>query len=82
MECAVGNTSVSNNATGFSAVPAGFHNGSSFYESGNYAKFWSSTEYSSSLAYGRTIYYNNASVYSDFNNYGKDYGISVRCLRD
>lgn len=67
-------------ATGFSAVPAGYHNGSSFLTSGSYAYFWSSTEYSSSNAYYRYLYYDNAFVYSD-NNF-KSYGSSVRCLRD
>ena len=78
--CAVGNTPASNNATGFSAVPAGSHYGSSFDFSGNRASFWSSTEYSSSDAYYRNLYYNNAYVRS--NNDGKYGGYSVRCLRD
>ena len=78
--CAVGNTPASNNATGFSAVPAGYHYGSSFDNSGSYAYFWSSTEYSSSDAYGRGLRYNSASVYSNLNY--KSYGYSVRCLRD
>lgn len=85
--CAVGNTPSSNNATGFSALPAGSHYGSSFSNSGNIARFWSSTEYSSSNAYYRYIGYNTASVYSnnDYINYNydrKNYGYSVRCLRD
>ena len=78
--CCVGNNQSTNNATGFSAVPAGYHYGSSFYNSGSYAYFWSSTEYSSSNAYGRGLDYNNAGVGS----YGssKSDGYSVRCLRD
>ena len=79
-QCAVGNTPASNNATGFSAVPAGFHTGSSFNYSGSDAYFWSSTEYSSSNAYNRTLYYNSYYVYSC--NYTKSCGCSVRCLRD
>lgn len=78
--CAVGNTPASNNATGFGAVPAGTHNGSSFNYSGYDADFWSSTEYGSSTAYSRTLNYNYATVGS---GYGYKYcGYSVRCLRD
>ena len=78
--CAVGNTPSSNNATGFSALPAGNHYGSSFNGSGNYAYFWSSTEYSSSSAYNRTLIYSNANVHSGYSI--KSLGYSVRCLRD
>ena len=78
--CAVGNTPASNNATGFSAVPAGYHYGSSFGNSGNFAHFWSSTEYNSSYAYGRYLGYGSANVYSNY--YNKSNGYSVRCIRD
>lgn len=78
--CAVGNTPSSNNSTGFSALPAGLFNSSSYYGSGNYAYFWSSTEYSSSTAFGRSLFYNDAYVNSY--NYNKNCGFSVRCLRD
>ena len=79
-QCAVGNTPASNNATGFSAVPAGYRLGSSFNNSGGNAIFWSSTESSSSYAYARYLNYNSAGVYS--NTGSKSYGYSVRCLRD
>ena len=78
--CVVGNDPSTNNATGFSAVPAGDHYGSSFYNSGSLANFWSSTEYSSSDAYNRGLFYSTASVGS-FDNH-KSGGYSVRCLRD
>ncbi len=79
-QCAVGNTPASNNATGFSAVPAGYHFNSSFNYSGFYAYFWSSTEYDSSYASDRGLYYNSADV-GGLHSY-KDSGCSVRCLRD
>ena len=79
-QCAVGNTPAGNNATGFSAVPAGYHYGSSFGDSGNCAYFWSSTEYHSSSVYSRYLFYYNAFVYS-YSNF-KSNGYSVRCLRD
>ena len=79
--CATGNNQSVNNATGFSAVPAGYF-GSSFNYSGRRACFWSSTEseYGSSYAYLRYLDYNYASVSSYTNP--KSYGYSVRCLRD
>ncbi len=81
-QCQVGNMPASNNVTGFSAVPAGRHNGSSFNNSGNYTIFWSSTEYDSdsSIAYYRGLYCNEANVRSNASIKGNGY--SVRCLRD
>ena len=80
-ECCPGDQSVTaNNATGFSAVPAGYCNGSSFFYAGNDAYFWSATQGSSYGAYYRGLYYNSAYV-SRGGDY-KNYGFSVRCLRD
>ncbi len=67
----------------FSAVPAGCcYDGSSFYDAGNYARFWSSSqnESNSNNAYNRNLNYNNANV--NRNNNNKNNGFSVRCLRD
>ena len=77
--CDVGNRPSSNNATGFSAVPAGGYYGIYNYFGYN-ANFWSATENFSSYAYSRHIYYSNANVYRYY--YSKDYGFSVRCLRN
>jgi hypothetical protein len=44
------------------------------------ANIWSSTEYSNSNAYYRGLCFNDVGVDSD--NYGKNYGYSVRRLRD
>jgi uncharacterized protein (TIGR02145 family) len=79
--CAVGNTLTANNATGFSAVPAGGCVGSSFNGAGGYAGFWSSTQLlSSGYASYRDLDYGNARVYGT--SIGKNDGSSVRCLRD
>ena len=78
--CAVGYNPITNNATGFSARPAGLYirwYGDSF---GKYAVFWSATQYSSSNAYGCYLYYDIASVNRN-GNY-KFYGYSVRCVRN
>ena len=69
----------SNNTTGFSAVPAGRYYGS-FDDFGPFAYFWSATQYDSNLAYSRFLDYLDASVYRRY--YNKNYGVSVRCVRD
>ena len=77
--CPVGNNPSTNNTTGFTALPAGYY----YYscnDFGNNASFWSTTESSSSNAYGRDLYYNSACIH-EFNG-SKSYGSSVRCLRD
>ena len=70
-------------AFGFSALPAGgrFYGGG--YDAEGYiANFWSSTEYDSDRAYSMYLdsYYD--SDYASLGNYYKDYGRSVRCLKD
>jgi len=80
-ECTPGDQSVTaNNATGFSAVPAGDCNGSSFNRADIYANFWSSTQDVSFSAWYRALYYGGAYVFRYYG--GKNYGFSVRCLRD
>ena len=69
-----------NNATGFSAVPAGNCYGSLFYSAGNYAEFGSSTQYGSGDAWYRCLDRSSADV--NRSSSGKNEGFSVRCLRD
>ena len=78
--CAVGNNPSANNATGFSARPAGYYNGGIYYYFGNRAGFWSATQSNSNYAYNRFLYYNYADV--NRSNYYKNYGYSVRCVRN
>jgi uncharacterized protein (TIGR02145 family) len=77
--CAVGNNPSTNNATGFSALPAGGYNGG-YNSFGNGAVFWSATEYNDYRAYYRDLNFNSALVYRYYNI--KNLGISVRCVRD
>lgn len=81
-ENAAGNyANAERNDSGFSAVPAGYFAVSFFLCSGDYAYFWSSSQNSSSDAWDRGLNYDNAGVYR--NEYGfKNYGFSVRCVRD
>ena len=65
----------------FSALPAGNRYKDGGYYSGGYdAYFWSSAEYTSDDAYDMNLYYDydNAFLFSSY----KDYGFSVRCLKD
>ena len=78
--CAVGNAPTSNNASGFSAVPAGRWN-DGFDYAGDDACFWSSTEYDGAgFVWSRYLYYNNAGVSRGYSH--RIVGFSVRCLRD
>ena len=68
---------------GFAALPAGHRNYDGYYYSeGDYANFWSSTEYDndSYFAYCMFLYYENGGAYLDGND--KYRGFSVRCLKD
>lgn len=77
--CAVGNTPSGNNATGFSALPAGFYDVICDFFGSN-ATFWSATEGDDNYAYYRSLGYNYALV--NRGDYLKDNGFSVRCVRD
>jgi uncharacterized protein (TIGR02145 family) len=79
---AVGNTDypAKRNATGFSALPAGYrYYTGAFSGATGGAYFWSTTE-SSSWAWDRSIYFSTSTV--DKVGYNKVSGLSVRCLKD
>ncbi len=80
--CRVGYNPSANNATGFSALPAGIFEFDDYYDFGDYANFWSTTEYlyNSGRPYDRSLGYNSSLVDRDYGF--KYYGFSVRCLRD
>ena len=68
-------------AYAFSALPAGNRsNDGNFDNEGNYADFWSSTELNSNGAYSMGLNYDGdgAGLYGIL----KNYGFSVRCLKD
>ena len=77
--CAVGNNPSANNATGFSARPAGIYSGN-YYHFGHLANFWSATQYNSGKAYGRSLQSDKANVI--WGHTTKDDGYSVRCIRN
>ena len=69
------------NTSGFSALLAGyrFFDGRFLYL-GYYTYFWSSSEYDAAYAYFLTLYYDDS--YISLSNNRKDYGFSVRCVKD
>ena len=68
-------------AYSFSALPAGYrdYDGNFKYE-GYDASFWSSTEGGSDYAYDMYLYYIDGYAY--LSGYYKDFGFSVRCVKD
>jgi uncharacterized protein (TIGR02145 family) len=69
------------NSSGFSGLPAGCcSNGGTFYDIGTNGIWWSSSEFNSSIAWYRNLYYNGG--LANRLNYSKKNGFSVRCLRD
>lgn len=70
---------------GFSALPAGYrdvYDGSSeFWNGGLHALFWSNAEYNSLDVEYMDLDYYNEWVFYHFSQY-KNYGLSVRCLKD
>ncbi|MCR4737823.1 MAG: T9SS type A sorting domain-containing protein [Bacteroidales bacterium] len=80
--CCPGNQSqYANNTTGFSVIPAGGCNGSLFVPAGTYARFWTSTDSS----YPGDSYYrafSNDYAEVDRHTWPRQYGMSVRCIRN
>ena len=69
------------NETGFTALPSGNRSTTGVYDFiGLTGYWWSSSEYSTTSAYYRLMYYNYGTVGETF--YYKRNGFSVRCLRD
>ena len=79
--CAPCTNPISNNATGFTAIPAGIYTGS--YIAG-VSSFWTSTQsnYNYSHSHYRKVAYNLATVMGENGHLPKGQGFSVRCLRD
>lgn len=76
--CSPGHLPSQNNASGFSALPAGDYHGGNYYGFGSYTNFWSATGNHDNYAYSRYLYSNYAIV--DRYYYHKYYGFSVRCV--
>ena len=71
------------NTSGFSALLAGVRDTNGyFYYLSYHALFWSSTEYTPTGAYYMGLNYNYGYVYLNYSYSLRDYGYSVRCLKD
>lgn len=69
------------NSSGFSGLPGGYCFGSgSFANVGEFGRWWSSSENFSGVAWGRYLISGSGNV--NYENVDKEYGLSVRCLRD
>ncbi|MBI5184526.1 MAG: chitobiase/beta-hexosaminidase C-terminal domain-containing protein [Nitrospinae bacterium] len=74
------NTSA-DNSSGFTALPGGYrYYDGSFYLFGYYGNWWSATEFSSTDAWDRLLYYDYGYVSRYYSS--KNYGFSVRCVGD
>ena len=78
---ALWSTNTGTDVYGFSVLPAGYrlYDGT-FYDLGDLAYFWSSSEYDASYAWPRYFNYTIASVYRGYD--GKSNGLSLRCLQN
>jgi uncharacterized protein (TIGR02145 family) len=74
------NTGASNES-GFSGLPGGYRNANGdFANVFYYGTYWSSTELNFDLATHHTLHYSNTVLFED--NHDKNYGHSVRCVKD
>jgi uncharacterized protein (TIGR02145 family) len=67
------------NTSGFSAFLAGVRE-SRFEDLGYYAFFWSSTEHDAAYAYSMVLNYNDDNIILSYRF--KDFGFSIRCIKD
>ena len=79
--CYVGWNVSTNNGTRFSAMPMGYWNGS-FNDVHRGANYWTSTQYQNDVSYAHHRYFSYSSSYAGNSYTNKNYGLSVRCLRD
>jgi len=78
---AVGNDLTKNNKSGFTALSAGYRwSDGTFTTIGDYSTWWSTTESSTTYAWGRFLNYDF--YYLNRDQCKKNYGFSVRCLKD
>jgi uncharacterized protein (TIGR02145 family) len=75
------NTGASNES-GFTALPGGFRMENGFGFKGEMTYWWSSTEYTSTTAWTRCVYYMSGSLSKDKTGPLKSGGISVRCVKN
>lgn len=79
---AIGNNISANNQSGFSALPSGCRQSDgSFQRNGDFASWWSATQFDTLLAWSRNLGYDQAEFFRMNDNY-TTCGFSVRLVRD
>lgn len=69
------------NQSGFTGLPAGYRNtNGTFNDVGYHGDWWSSSEYFTNIAWARYLIYNGSTAGRLDGN--KEYGFSVRCVKD
>jgi uncharacterized protein (TIGR02145 family) len=69
------------NTSGFTAIPGGYRNHEGYFINiGKNALFWTSTEFNSTNIWFRNVIGSIPDVYAP--NYAKDFGLSIRCIKD
>lgn len=71
------------NSSGFSALPSGNRNpAGTFKMLGYHIMIWTSTEYDDNHAWTMMLDMTQSGILRDYTGVTKDYGISVRCVKD
>jgi uncharacterized protein (TIGR02145 family) len=77
----IGNNQMSNNSSGFTALPGGYFGyGNAYYGIGDYCYWWSSPDNAINNAWYRSLFFGSNSLYRSQGK--KSYCFSVRCVRD
>jgi uncharacterized protein (TIGR02145 family) len=67
--------------SGFTALPAGFRSNLKYFTGlGGYTTWWCSTEYDNRIAWSRELDFDYTNLIRDY--YLKDYGFSIRCVKN
>ena len=77
----IGNNQSENNSSGFTALPGGYRFGNGWFENVGAGNWWSATEYGGiPTSWWRSLHYMSTDVGRA--NFGKVYGMSVRCVKN
>lgn len=68
------------NSSGFTALPSGYFDGSSFNYLNQNAMYWSSTEFDANNSYARILSFDGPEMAKSVFN--KDYGFALRCIKN
>jgi uncharacterized protein (TIGR02145 family) len=82
IESTIGNDQLSNNSSNFTGFPSGFRHPitGNYYDNGYGSTWWSATKSTNEIVWNRQLGYIRSDVYRGSSL--KNYGLSVRCLKD